>query len=456
MTSGLSNTDMTNIIINSKHMKRILLATVALLVSTLVFGQGRYGADSAECIKYLSFYQQYVKQNNLDDAAPNWRKAIHFCPPTASQNMLLDGMKIMRKEINQFRNNPIRKKELVDTLMMLHQMRIDNYPNYAVTATNNKAVDMMNYAEPGSEKEIYDALGQALDIAKEKSSTTVAVRYMDYAIQLYKSGRIMDSDVFAAFEKSIATLELVKAAKPSKMVDNAIADVESIFAGSGVASCENLVAVFQPRYEANPGDEAVLSNIVTLFSSTGCTDEDLFLNAVEGLYKVDPSSNSAHLLFQLYSSLPDRAEQAIKYMQEAIEFEDSDAEKDAEYNFELATYLFSKLDRKAEAVAAAKKATSSATWQARAYYLIGTVWSVTKCDGNAIETRAPFWVATDYMLKAKNADPSMAEDVDKQIATYRQYYPLQSDAFMYDIVDGDRFQVNCNGMSESTTVRTQK
>ena len=147
-------------------MKRILLATVALLVSTLVFGQGRYGADSAECIKYLSFYQQYVKQNNLDDAAPNWRKAIHFCPPTASQNMLLDGMKIMRKEINQFRNNPIRKKELVDTLMMLHQMRIDNYPNYAVTATNNKAVDMMNYAEPGSEKEIYDALGQALDIAK--------------------------------------------------------------------------------------------------------------------------------------------------------------------------------------------------------------------------------------------------------------------------------------------------
>ena len=60
------------------------------------------------------------------------------------------------------------------------------------------------------------------------------------------------------------------------------------------------------------------------------------------------------------------------------------------------------------------------------------------------------------MLKAKNADPSMAEEVDKQIATYRQYYPLQSDAFMYDIVDGDRFQINCNGMSESTTVRTQK
>ena len=437
-------------------MKRILLAAAAIMMSTLVFGQGRYGADSAECIKYLSFYQQYVKQNNLEDAAPNWRKAIKFCPPTASQNMLLDGMKIMRKEINQFRNNPIRKKELVDTLMMLHQMRIDTYPNYATTAKTNKAVDMMNYAEPGTEMDVYNALGEALDAAKAKSNTTVAVRYLDYAIQLYKAGRLMDSDVFSAFEKSVETLELVKAAKPSKMVDDAIADVESLFAGSGVANCENLVTVFQPRYEASPEDETVLSNIVTLFSSTGCTQEDLFLQAVEGLYKVDPSSNSAHLLFQLYSSLPDGGDQAVKYMNEAIAFEDSDAEKDAEYYFELATYLFSKLDRKADAAAAAKKAAESATWQARAYFLLGTIWSTVKCDGNPIESRAQFWVATDYMLKAKNTDATMAGEVDKQIATYRQYYPLQSDAFMYDIVDGDRFQVNCNGMNETTTVRTQK
>lgn len=437
-------------------MKRILLATAILFFSVIAFGQGRYGADSAECVKYLSFYMQYVKQDNLDEAAPNWRKAIKYCPPTASQNMLLDGMKIMRKEINAYRNNPIRKKELVDTLMMLHQMRIDNYPKYAVTAASNKAVDMMNYAETGSEMEVYQALGEALDIAGEKASTTVAVRYVDYAIQLYKSGRLMDTDVFAAFDKSIEILEQIKATKPSKMVDNAITDVESLFAGSGVASCENLVSVFQPRYDAAPEDESVLSNIVTLFSSTGCTDEDLFVNAVEGLYKVDPSSNSAHLLFQLFSSRPDGAEQAIKYMNEAIAFEDSDAEKDAEYSFELASYLFSKLDRKAEAVAAAKKAAESDTWKAKAYYLIGTIWSVVKCEGNPIEIRAPFWVATDYMLKAKNADPSMAEDVNGHLATYRQYYPLQSDAFMYDVVDGDRFQVSCGGMSETTTVRTQK
>lgn len=438
-------------------MRRILLATIALMMSTLVFGQGKYGADSAECIKYLSFYQQYEKQGDLDAAAPSWRNAIKYCPPTASQNMLLDGMKIMRKEISKYRSNPIRKKELVDTLMMLHKMRIETYPKYIVTATNNMAVDMLNYAEPGSEQDVFNALGEALDIAKSKASTSVAVQYMNYAIQLYKAGRMMDQDVFDAFDKSVGTLEMIKAAKPSKMVDDAIADVETMFANSGVASCDNLIALFQPRYDAAPDNQELLSNIAKLFHATGCTDSDLFRNAVEGLYKLNPSATSAHLLFQLYSALPDGGDKAVKYMNEAIAFEDSDAETDAEYSFELANYLFSKLDRKVDAIAAAKQAASlSQTWAGKSYFLIGTIWSVVKCQGNPIEERASFWAATDYMVKAKNADSSLAAEADAQISTYRKYYPLQADAFMYDMVDGDRYEISCNGMREVTTVRTQK
>ena len=32
---------------------------VMALSSTSVFAQGKYGADSANCIKYLSFYKDY-------------------------------------------------------------------------------------------------------------------------------------------------------------------------------------------------------------------------------------------------------------------------------------------------------------------------------------------------------------------------------------------------------------
>lgn len=438
-------------------MKRTLLTIIAILSATLVFAQGKYGADSANCIKYLSFYQQYMKQNNLDDAAPNWRKAISHCPPTASQNMLLDGMKIMRKEINQFRNNPIRKKELVDTLMMLHQMRIDNYPKYAVTAKLNKAADMMNYSEKGSELEVFNALDDAINTAKDKTSTTIAVRYMNYAVELYQTGRFTEDQVFAAFEKSMATLESIKAKKPSDMVDNAISDVENLFAQSGVASCDNLVAVFEPRFNATPEDKTLLSSIISVFTNTNCTDTDLFRLAVEEMHKVEPSSNSAHLLYQLYSALPDGGDNAVKYMMEAIGYEDSDAETDASYYFELASYQFTKLSRKADAVASAQKAAElSETMAGKAYFLIATIWSTVKCQGNDIESRAAFWVATDYMNRAKQADPTLAEDADKDIASYRQYFPLQADAFMYNFMDGERYTVSCEGLSATTTIRTQK
>ena len=82
---------------------------------------------------------------------------------------------------------------------------------------------------------------------------------------------------------------------------------------------------------------------------------------------------------------------------------------------------------------------------------------MSKCSGNPIEERAHYWVATDYMVKARNADPSLAEEANKQISTYSKYYPLGSDVFMYyDLIDGDKYEVSCNGMSETTIVRIQK
>ena len=71
-------------------MKKTIFAilTIALLLpGAKMSAQGKYGADSAECIKYLSYYSEYYKQKNYDEALPNWRKAYNLCPPTASQNL---------------------------------------------------------------------------------------------------------------------------------------------------------------------------------------------------------------------------------------------------------------------------------------------------------------------------------------------------------------------------------
>ena len=74
----------------------ISVAVLALAGSATLSAQGKFGPDSAECIKYLSYYTEYYKQKNYDSAIPNWRKAYELCPVTSRYKILQDGTTLMR------------------------------------------------------------------------------------------------------------------------------------------------------------------------------------------------------------------------------------------------------------------------------------------------------------------------------------------------------------------------
>ena len=187
----------------------------------------------------------------------------------------------------------------------------------------------------------------------------------------------------------------------------------------------------------------------------GCTDNDLFLNAVTTMYKLEPSHTSAYYLAKLYAGRAD-LENTIKYMEEAINSEESDAVTDAGYWFELAATCFKNGNSPKAFDSALKAAELDPAMAGKAYLLAGTIWGSQACPGNEIEKRAQYWVAVDYMTKAKNADATLAEEADNYISQYRSYYPQTAEAFMYDITDGQSYTVSCGGMRATTTVRTQK
>ena len=129
---------------------------------------------------------------------------------------------------------------------------------------------------------------------------------------------------------------------------------------------------------------------------------------------------------------------------------------DAQYYLELANFC-SKEGQYAKAFNYGIKAADlDQNIAGKAYYLIGTVWGSQSCPGNEIEKRAPYWVAVDYLVKAKNADPSLTEDANKLINSYSSYYPQAAEAFMYNVTEGDSYTVSCGGMRAVTTVKTQQ
>ncbi len=440
-------------------MKKITLAvlTLMLVFSGSAFAQGKYGKDSAECIKYLSYYKEYFKQKAYDDAMPNWRQAYKICPPTANQTMLIDGTTLMRMLIHKNAKDPVYRAALIDSLAAIHDARATAWPKNAITARNNKGQDLANYVKDNPAR-LHKEFTEIIEANKSATKPSLFLFDLQASIDLYEAGKLGAEDVIACYQNNLAYLDNAKAKSSAEAenIQKVRTDLETLFISSKVASCEDLIALFEPRFSATPDDLNLVKNIVKMLSITeDCQDNDLYLKAATRMYALEPGYNSAYFLFKLNSSRGNYSE-AVKYMDEAIEYDESDAATDAQYSYELAAYCY-KNARFAKANSAAHKSLDlDPSMAGKCYFLIGQIWGTVSCGGDEIQTRAHFWVAVDNMRKAAAADASLADEANRMIAQYSKYYPQTAEAFMYNFTDGQSYTVNCSGMTATTTVRTQK
>lgn len=431
----------------------ILFASVLMAASSVqVFAQENL---DPECIKYLSYYKEYYKQKSYEQALPSWRQAFKLCPPNTRETVYTEGAAIYRYMINKNRNNAVAKEAYVDTLLLLHDMRAQYYPKNAVTSLNNKGLDMVNYVQDDN-KALYKDLGAIIANNGEQTKPQIFLFNLNAAVALFKDGVIDAEEVINTYENSMSILENIVAKDASESNAKVKSDVENIFISSHVADCDNLLALFGPRYDADPENVDLATKIVKMMGTTeGCTSNDLFLNAVNVMHSKNPSYLSAYNLFKLYSSRGDY-NKAVSFAEEAIAYEESDEKVDAQYNYELAAYAI-KSGKTAKAFEAATKAAElDPSLAAKAYMICATAWGATNCGGDDMSRRAPYWVAVDYLNKAKAADASLADEANSLISQYAKYYPQTADAFMYGYQDGQSYTVACNGMRATTTVRTQK
>ena len=451
-------------------MKRLAIIALAVILSAgSVFAQGKFGADSAECVKYLSFYNDYYKQFNnkasanrgaaFEDAIRNWRKAYAVCPGTASQNMFQHGSNLLLEQISRSSGNPAYVSALADSLINLQNERLQYYPRSKnrVSVLNNKGNYIVRF-KGNDKKYVYNEIGSIIKELGGNTNPMLLVNYLQSAIELYRGGEFSADQVIAAYEKAGEVLDSAKPANDDEVAANAKvrSDLESVFAESKVADCDNLISIFGPRYEADPNNVALVSSIVKLMSgAANCLDNDLYLKAVTSLHTNAPSCNSAYFLYKLHAARGNSAE-AVKYLQEAIDSPESADEADAQYNYEMANYCL-KNGLKGKAFSAAQTAAQLGYgFTGKAYFLIGTLWGSTPCGGNEVTSRARYWVAVDYLQKAKNADPSLEADANKLIGSYSAYYPQAAEAFMYDLTAGQSYTVSCGGMTATTTVRVSR
>lgn len=439
----------------------LLVALAAGLLMSFVWcasglsAQGRTQLPP-DCIKYLSYYQEDYKLKDYDRALPNWRKAFAACPPKASQNMYIHGSALYTKLIGKTKDKALREA-LVDTLLTLQDLRAENYPAKLVSILNNKGTYMVNY-RGGDYAYLYENLLPLVSELGNDTSPTLLVNLMESSVKLLKAGSLGADDVLETYALSSGILEgrsMKGDAGEVEAVEKAASAVDGLFAASDVASCGDLVAIYGPKLEADPSNVTLSSTVLRVLGQVdGCQDNDLYLRAATTLHGAAPSARSAYALYRMYAAKEDGGDEALGYIEQAVSLSDEGSAEYERMSYELAQAAYKDGQRGKAYDAARRVAAMDNGYSGKAYLLLGNLWASAQASGE-VDRYARFWVAADYYRKAKEADVSLKEEADAQLASVSRYYPEASEMFMYDLAAGQGYSVSCGGMSARTTVRTR-
>ena len=420
----------------------------------------RFGKDSLACVRNWSLYDQYFSQGNFRDAMEGWRYMFLHCP-AASQRVYQHGVTLMQFMFNN-ETDPIRREAYIDTLMMIFDQRIQYFGHERTGrkgfVLGRKAVTLFPY-RPDAIQQHYDISERSIELEGMASQADVLFLNFRSAAVLVEAG-LMDADkVVEKYDRAMDIIQYHLTNNPAdETYANARNNIEAIF--EPFASCDNLVRIFQPRFEASPTDTDLLLKITEMLEKVGCTESPLFYAATESLHRLRPTAQSAFLMGRMESSR-ENFTRAIEYFEEAIKL----YEADGTGNFieeRFRTYLlmadisFRNLRRYPQARNYALAANRIKVNDGRPFIIIGEMYalSANDCGDDEFTKKTAYWAAVDKFIQARDADPDQAikDLASSRIATYSQYFPTIELIFFYGYEEGQTYRVGC-WINETTRIR---
>ncbi|NOR86609.1 MAG: tetratricopeptide repeat protein [Bacteroidales bacterium] len=437
-----------------------------ILDNQLELPDGKYGEDSIGCITNLSLYREYFKQwkssryksEAIHDAIVPWREVFLNCP-RSSQNMYLDGLKIINYKLRKASDE--EKPAYVDTIVMIYLQRIENFPtkkgkNQRGNLLGRLGVDLYQLA-PERCSEAYGYLQESVELEQDNASVSSIVFYFRATIKKVKKGHADETLIVDTYDELMTLIEanIEKNADNAKKLaqwENAKGNVEKTF--EPYATCDVLVSIYDKKFNETPDDLELLYKITKILKKKKCTSSLLFFGATEKLYSLEPTPKSAMLMGKMLLE-KEKYKEAAGYMEEAVEMIDDDQEK-AEILSDLGK-IYYKLDQFQKARTYARKALSLNPNDGMSYVIMGDMYaaSASECGDNDLTKKVAYWAAIDKYVQAKNADSELKELVNKRIAMYSKYYPSMETIFFHDLKVGDSYRVEC-WINETTKVRAAK
>ena len=448
-----------------KSVKILLMAALSVVAMTS-FAQDLEQFNNAAFAKYgetaeerrdnylaLTFLKEALNNRDYGAATDYFKQLTENCP-TASENIYVHGTTLYKNKIGRAKS-VAEKRGYVDSLMWVYDLRNQHFGSHATRGTvyilDRKARELLTY-DASDRDGIRKAFTEAIDasVAKTgKADPELIAIYFKELCDDYKEDKVSTSEILENYESLSPLFAGIPADKEEHRTT-----FEACFGLSGAASCENLEDLFGKRLAADPDNEALLGQAVSLMSRANC-DSDFFFNTAEHYYAVKPSSETALFLAQGFQNRKE-FDKANTYLREALKSEQDPAERVKLLVrisvVELAAQHYG------NSAAAAQEAIDIDPENGFAYYIMAQAYAMGNSGcGDDLSRAASYWVAYDVMNKAVqnlDSDPDTKAAAQEAMGRYRRSFPTQEECFFNELKEGSGYTVNCGvARGKSTTVR---
>lgn len=439
-----------------KQPIRIASLIGAMMLMVTASAQSKYGAnpeDSVTCVQNLSLYQEFMKQDAVKDAYGPWKEVLRVCP-AASKGVYQNGAQTILPTFIANEKDEARKLRLIDSLYIIYDMRAANFGEEDFVF-GRKGADMLVYS-PDRDQEAFDILHKSVEGAQERSEAgTLNADYQALSI-LYNKGKATKDQMMAEYVFIMGFIE-AKLSNPGlkerdrDYITQARDNVNTLF--FKIAECSDIGRIVGDMIKAKPDDMDLKVRLLKVLNGKDCSDEASYLPLAKAVHAASPTSESA---FSLAMSLVKDRDMtgAMKYMKEAVDLCDGCPDK-VKYLLK-AGQVASANGNHGQARSYANQVLQIEPKNGEAMMLIGNAVAANAGSCQPPDSWGVYWLAYDYYQRAKSLDPSVSEKASERMASSAARFPTQSDAFFYQMSEGQSVQVACGGLNESTTVRFRK
>ena len=436
-----------------KNVKFLLSAACALFAVAAMaqqdFSDPKYAVwgdtpqEREQNILNSNFLKESLDNKDYNAAAHYLKELLDKCPK-ASQNTFVRGITLYKNKIARAKSIA-EKNTYTDSLMIVYDLRNEyfgDHPKYGTPyILDRKAREYLMY-KPADRKGIREAFRAAIEAGGDNTDPETVVAYFSNLCDDYKNtDEVMPDEIIAEYDRLSPVFDGAtgQAAEYKDQFDKC-------FGLSGVASCENLEAMFKEKIAASNNDPDVLAQAVDLMTRAKC-DSEFYLTTAEKYYEVKPSAETALFLAQAFQNKQEY-DKAIKYLTEALAVETDNVEKEKLLVrigvVQLATKNY------AEARKAALEAQALNPEDGMTYFVLAQCYGA-QASGANFTSQAMYWVAYDTMEKAAQLleEADLKETATKMMAAFRSAWPSKEECFFNEVQAGQRYVVN----GIATTVR---